>query len=75
MEELLIENMTMKRLLREHGIGDLDDILRQEKSDPVTQELVQARVAPLRTAIRDEIELGRIIDGIVAHPPPTKGSA
>ncbi len=73
MSELLIENMTMRRLLKEHD--DLAGVLSRAKSDPMVREIVESRVAPLRTAIRDEVEIERLFQDIVSHSSPTKGLA
>jgi hypothetical protein len=71
--QLLIENMTMKQLLKEHE--DLAGALCRAKSDPMIREIVESRVAPLRTAIRYEVEFERIFQDILDNPPPTKGLA
>lgn len=71
--ELLVENMTMRQLLKDHD--DLAGALRRAKSDPTIKEIAESRVAPLRTAIRDEVKLERMFHDIVNGPPPTKGLA
>jgi hypothetical protein len=44
MSELLIENMTMRQLLKDHD--DLAGALRRAKSDPMINEIAESRVAP-----------------------------
>jgi len=73
MRDLLIENMTMKKLLKEQN--GLAGVLSRAKSDPAIMEIAESRVAPLRTAIRDEVGLERIFQGIANDPPPIKGLA
>jgi hypothetical protein len=73
MSELLIENMTMRRLLKEHD--NLAGPLRRAKSDPTIKKIAESYVAPLRTAIPDEVELEGIFQNIVNNPPSTIGLA
>ncbi len=56
--ELLIENMTMKDLLRETA-PDLERLLSTAKSDPDRKQVVEDYLAPLRSAITDEVEFER----------------
>ena len=61
--ELLIENRTMKKLLR-GGATDLDKILRDAKADPEAQRRVEMLLSPLRTAIGDEVAVEQFFQDI-----------
>jgi hypothetical protein len=67
MSELLIENRRMKQLLSGTSI-DLKRILNEAKADSETRQLVQERLAPLRTAISDEVDIERMIQEIMERP-------
>jgi hypothetical protein len=55
--DLLIENSTMKRLLRE-GFPNLDAILKDAKMDlEKRQRLKKEVVAPMMQALKDEVDL------------------
>ena len=64
MSELLIENMRMKQLLDGVGI-DLKGVLNEAKADPETRQLVQKYLAPLRTAISDEVDIEQMIQEVM----------
>ena len=56
--ELLLENIAMKELLRDTA-PDLERLVSNAKSDPARKQVVEDYVAPLRTAIADEVEVER----------------
>ena len=61
--ELLIENETMRRLLRGR-VTDLQGILRDAKADPEAKQQMEQRLAPLRAAISDEVAVERLFRDI-----------
>jgi len=63
LRELLIENATMKALLR-GKVDDLSAILSAAKADPEKQRKAAELVAPLKTAISDEVAVERIMQRI-----------
>lgn len=67
MTELLIENMKMRQLLDGRGI-DLRGILNEAKADPKTRQVVRNYLAPLRTAIGDEVDIEGMIRDIMRLP-------
>jgi len=62
MSELLIENMTMKELLK--GRTNLQEILRNAKADPNKQQHVREILAPLGDAICDEVAVEQLFQKI-----------
>jgi len=62
MSELLIENTTMRKLLKEKT--DLQEILRNAKADPMKQQQVRKMLASLRDGISDEAAVEQLFQRI-----------
>jgi hypothetical protein len=65
---LLIENRTMKKLLRGEVVSDLERILRDAKANPEAKRQMEKLLAPLRTAIEDEVAVERLFQDIAERP-------
>jgi len=70
--ELLVENVTMKRLLLDSP--GLKDQLERAKRNPSNKQLFGEYLEPLRTAIEDEVDNERLIREIFARIPPDSKS-
>jgi hypothetical protein len=65
--ELLIENQTMKKLLR-GKVADLGRILRDAKANPEAKRQMGELLAPLRPTIGDEVSVERLFQDIAKRP-------
>jgi len=66
--ELLSENIAMKELLQNGIVSNLEEILSKAKADPKMKQVVDNYLAPLRTAISDEVDIERTIQELLSIP-------